>query len=196
MRKVNKNRNDLINLSVHYSGKIKNAFTRMRPEGDGPKKRVVFYQREKHGNVDLKYTDRDDGEYSKTKVHSWFSFCQPISRGSVLLLMIRGRKRERERKRQRGRRKRTGQVQDCDWRHWDPPCTIPLIPPLTLDRNKAEILARPLLGGCVKRKVGDPTSPRALSGRCTADCEYPCWGRTLCEAPPKVVACSIYPVLV
>lgn len=105
MRKVNKNRNDLINLSVHYSGKIKNAFTRMRPEGDGPKKRVVFYQREKHGNVDLKYIDRDDGECSKTKVHSWFSFCQPVSRGSVLLLMIRGRKRERERDREGGEKR-------------------------------------------------------------------------------------------
>lgn len=105
MRKVNKNRNDLINLSVHYSGKVKNAFTRMRPEGDGPKKRVVFYQREKHENVDLKYTDRDDGEYSKTKVHSWFSFCQPVSRGSVLLLMIRGRKRVREKETEREEKK-------------------------------------------------------------------------------------------
>lgn len=42
-----------------------------------------------------------------------------------------------------------------------------------------EIPARRLLGGCVKRKVDDLTFLRALSGRCTADCEYPCWGRTL-----------------
>lgn len=75
--------------------------------------------------------------------------------------------------------KRTGQ--DCEWRHWDPPrarsSSFPA--PLATVIKLLGILARPLLGGCVKRKVGDPTSPRALSGRCTADCEYPCWGRTL-----------------
>lgn len=32
---------------------------------------------------------------------------------------------------------------------------------------------------CETCKVDDLTFLWALSGRCTADCEYPCWGRTL-----------------